>query len=287
MSSHDSWGHDSLAADLARKLMHDGKVWCWLNSTIGAWSGPRPDVMAYRRYSYDQPQIHAYEIKVSRSDLFADLNAEKWRKYLEHCQSVTFAMPSGMATKDEIPSQCGVMFRTGRGWRTERRPTNIGSGCSVQAMAKLLTMHPLRLPPIGNDGRIGGYQMDAIQRVAAERFQAEAGQRFGHALARLARDVAEGKDPAGKAREKAAEIIEEAKTDAQAIIGWLKPLCEDLGVPFNENSLWTLRTELTSRMRAIDIDHRTRMAAEALEAGRRAIEKAQLAMKPVPDRDAA
>src|SRR5690606_3618462 len=110
----------------------------------------------------------------------------------EHCQSVTFAMPHGLATKDEIPAECGVMFRTGRGWRTERRPTNIGSPCSIQAMAKLLTCHPDREPYPGMDK----WQADAERHRCRDKFRQQAGQRFGHALARLATDIAEGRDPA-------------------------------------------------------------------------------------------
>ena len=274
----DVWNHDALAVDLARKLMHDGKVWCWLNSTIGAWSGPRPDVMAYRRYTYDNPQIHAYEIKVSRSDLASDLNSDKWRKYLEHCQSVTFAMPSGLCHKDEISRECGVMFRTGRGWRVERRPHNIGSGCSIQSMAKLLTEHPLRLPPV--DGKyLSDWQRDGLSRLAGDKFQRGAGDKYGQALARLARDVADGVDPAGKAKEQAEKIIADAKAEAESIIGWLAPACEAVGIKLDRNSMLGLRADLAARVRALDTDARCRSATAALEAARREIDRA---LKNVP-----
>lgn len=281
------WTHDGLALDLARKLMHGGKTWCWLNSTIGAWSGPRPDIMSYRRYTYDTPQIHAFEIKVSRSDLLSDLNAGKWRSYLEHCQSVTFAMPHGFATKVDIPAECGVMFRTGRGWRTERRPTSIGTGCSIQSMAKLLTMHPLRLPPSEGDAVLDKWRANDIQQRAADQFRRECGSRFGHALARLAADVALGKDPAGQARDRAVSIIEDAKTQAEHVVGWLGPLCESLNIPFDPRNLWGLRNEVTARLKAVDADHRTKLAAEALAKAREAIELAEIRISPVEQSEAA
>jgi hypothetical protein len=267
MATVHPWGHDALAADLAKRLRNDGKNWTWLNTTIGAWSGPRPDIMAFPRWRYDLPQIHAYEIKVSRSDLLSDLNSEKWRKYLEHCQSVTFVMPHGLATKDEIPSECGVMLRTGRGWRTERRPTFIGGACSIQAMAKLLTCHPAREPYPG----LGKWETDGLARAARDKFQSVAGEKYGHALARLAADIADGHDPAGKAQAKADEIIAEAKAEAERLRKDLAPVLGMLGISEDAQS-WEISRRIREAAQKLDADLRVAQVENALAEVRRTLD---------------
>lgn len=264
----DIWGHDALAADLARRLRDDGKVWTWLNATIGAWSGPRPDIMAFPRYRYDNPQIHAYEIKVSRSDMLSDLNSGKWRKYLEHCQSVTFAMPHGLATKDEIPAECGVMFRTGRGWRTERRPTNIGAACSIQAMAKLLTCHPAREPYPG----LPKWEQDANQQTASAKFLRHAGERYGHALAKLAADMADGKDPAETARALAQGVVDAAKAEANDIRKELSEMLGEFGLPSNADA-WAVRQHMGRLRDTLNSDARHQRVERALEVMDRALRR--------------
>lgn len=270
MATPDVWNHDALAADLARRLRNDGKAWTWLNATLGTWSGPRPDVMAFPRFRYDVPQIHAYEIKVQRSDLLSDLNSEKWRKYLEHCQSVTFAMPSGLATRDEIPAECGVMFRTKRGWRTERRPTNIGAACSTVAMAKLLTCHPTREPYPG----LGKWEEDAEKRRCLERFRADAGERYGRALASLAADIADGKDPAATARERADEILADAKDTAERVLKDLEPVFAVLGLA-PDTPYWTVAQRIREVAQELTRDGRVARAESALAAVRKALEAAE------------
>lgn len=264
------WGHDALAADLARKLRNDGKCWTWLNATIGAWSGPRPDIMAFPRYRYDCPQILAYEIKVSRSDLLSDLNSGKWRKYQEHCQSVTFAMPHGIAKADEIPVECGVMFHTGRGWRTERRATNIGSACSIQAMAKLLTCHPSQEPR----PELPKYEQDGLARHARDRFTRARGNEIGYALARLAADMAEGIDPAKHAREKADKILADAHAEAEELRKQLVPLLSALGLPEKADS-WTVRERVRRAIAELAADEHVSRARNALAEVTRAVERAQ------------
>ena len=261
-----AWGHDALAADLARRLRDDGKAWTWLNATIGAWSGRRPDIMAFPRYRYDVPQIHAYEIKVQRSDLQRDLGAEKWRKYLEHCQSVTFAMPHGLATKDELPSECGVMFRTARGWRTERRPTNIGAACSIQAMAKRLTCHPSREPYPG----LHKYEQDAQLVQARAQFLRSAGVRYGAALARLAAEVADGNDPAEAARTKANELLANARAEADDIRKELSEMLGEFGLSSNADA-WAVRQHMKKMRDTINVDARHQKVQRALEAMEQAL----------------
>lgn len=272
------WGHDNLANDLARRLRDGGKVWTWQNLTVGAWSGPRPDVMAFARWRYDTPQINAYEIKVHRSDLLSDLNSGKWRKYLEHCQSVTFAMPHGLAKKEEIPAECGVMFRTGRGWRTERRPTHLGAACSVQAMAKLLTCHPDREPYPGMDK----WAADAEQARCRDNFRRVAGQRYGHALAGLAAQIADGKDPSAEARTRAEEIVAHAREQAAEIAKEIAPLLELLGLPA-EARAWEIRSAVREAMADLSAEGRVQRAETALNLITRALDSAKSLMQEPVD----
>lgn len=265
------WGHDVLATDLARRLRDGGKFWTWENKAIGAWSGARPDVMAFPRWRYDTPQIHAYEIKVGRGDLLSDLNSDKWRKYLDHCQTVTFAMPHGLAKKEEIPAECGVMFRTGRGWRTERRAQNIGSACSIQAMAKLLSCHPSREPYPG----LSRWEADEEARRCRDKFQREIGARFGQVLARIAADIAEGRDPAAKAQEKAKIIIADAQAEADNIRRHIKPVLDALGIPVGVGE-WEIARHIREAAANLQADTRVRRVESALAAARRALDEVAL-----------
>lgn len=266
-----TWGHDALAGDLARKLRNDGKVWTWNNIAIGAWSGARPDVMAFPRWRYDLPQIHAYEIKVGRGDLISDLNSDKWRKYLEHCQSVTFAFPQGLAKKEEIPAECGVMIRTGRGWRTERRAQNLGTACSIQAMAKLLTCHPAREPYPG----MQKWEADDQQRTARSKFLQAAGHRFGRALASLAADVAEGKDPTAEAQARADQIIDRATNEAKIIRAKLEPVLTALGIP-EGTSEWEVASRIRDAAANLNADARVARVEAALATARKALDQVAL-----------
>lgn len=269
MAADHKWRHDALAVDLARKLRNDGKAWTWLNATIGAWSGPRPDIMAFPRYRYDLPQIHAYEIKVSRADMLSDLNSDKWRKYLEHCQSVTFAMPHGIATKDDIPPECGVMFRTGRGWRTERRARNLGTPCSIQAMAKLLTCHPT----VERDREGWARHESNWAYQARTAFLQKHGSAISSAVAQLAATMAEGKDPAADAREKAAKIIADGRAEADAMLAEIKPLLDFLGIG-PRAGYWTVRNKIEELKCNLQVDSRIARVEHALKSAQDALAKA-------------
>jgi hypothetical protein len=257
-----AWHHDALAADLARHLTKDGKNWVWLNATIGQWSGPRPDVMSFPRYRYDNPTIHAFEVKVSRADLLGDLNKEKWRKYLEHCQSVTFIMPSGLAKPDEIPAECGVMFRSARGWRTERRATYNGQACSIQAMAKLLTEHPW-MRPREADRTVPEWRRDAWNRDLGDRFTRAAGRRLGMEVAKFARAAAEGRDLASLARQKADEQIERARALTEEFRSLLRPMLDELGLPHDADH-FAIRQGVINRVAELQADKRVAAAEQAL-----------------------
>ena len=268
------WKHDALAADLARWLKNGGEHWCWLNSALGEWGGPRPDIMAYRRYRYQTPLLRAYEAKISRADLLSDLRAEKWRSYLEHCISVTFIMPSGLCKKEEIPAECGVMFRTGRGWRTERRPQDIGVSASVVAMAKLLTLHPIRPQP-----ETTHWVAERYRDHAARAFTKEMGDRLGKKAGWYFEQVAKGKDPVEQARAEAEKIKAEAVNDAAAILKDCEPLIAALGLPMSA-SQWQIASAIKQRAKLLSADGQLRAVSAELANVSRALEAAKSALSP-------
>lgn len=266
------WKHDDLAYDLAKWLKAGAEHWVWLNAALGEWSGPRPDIMAYRRYRYAQPAIRAFEAKISRADLLSDLRGEKWKSYLEHCSSVTFIMPHGLCKKDEIPAECGVMFRTGRGWRTERRPQDIGVNASVTAMAKLLTCHPLVMPEV--DEQRLKYRQDGWRTKAANSFVRSMGERFGREVQSYMMMKAEGRDPVARAQEQAEKIVADARRQAEADRASIKPVIEALGLG-SEADTWSIASLIRERAACLSADGQLRHVRNKLAEAQRALSSAE------------
>lgn len=81
------------------------------------WKPCRPDVYSIRHTSvaaYAMPAIH--EVKVRRADLLGDLKKPgKRMAYQALSSQFYYVMPAGMATVDEIPPDCGVLFATESG----------------------------------------------------------------------------------------------------------------------------------------------------------------------------
>lgn len=86
------------------------------------WKLCSPDVYSIR-YSpvptYTEPRIH--EVKVRRADLFSDLrNADKRAAYQALSAAFYYVLPAGLATLDEIPEDCGVLYATAEGFALGR-----------------------------------------------------------------------------------------------------------------------------------------------------------------------
>lgn len=79
----------------------------------------RMDVWVMPR-SWTKPACTAYEIKVSRSDFLQD---EKWPGYLDLCNSLYFACPSGLIQPEELPESVGLVWlsKTGTRLYTKRK----------------------------------------------------------------------------------------------------------------------------------------------------------------------
>lgn len=283
MKGVDPWSHDALAADLGRWLKAGADHWVWLNAALGEWTGARPDVMAYRRFRYNTPIVRAFECKVSRSDLLSDLNKEKWRSYLEHCRSVTFIMPSGLCKKEEIPAECGVMFRSARGWRTERRPQDVGPEATPLVMAKLLTMHPMRVPDGTEPSK---YARETLRRQAGDAFLRDIGSRLGKGASWYFRHLADGTDPVAKARDEADQIVADAREQAKKELASLAPIYEALGVDPAQGE-WALAGAIRTATRRLSVDARLNDAVAHLHSVERAVASALEAINPAVKSEAA
>ncbi len=82
--------------------------------------GARADLLCMRRKLAESPMLIC-EVKVSRSDLMADLRAEKWRAYLK-VAAVAFAAPASLSGILEIPTEAGLILRHGAAWKWARHP---------------------------------------------------------------------------------------------------------------------------------------------------------------------
>ncbi len=113
--------HNQLVHDLADakstiyRELPLGSVWS------GAWSGGDgtkiADVVSVRP-SYTQFCVDIYECKVSRSDFLRDVRDEKYKFYLPHCHRFYYAVESGIAKKEDVPMEAGLLVRGEKGWAT-------------------------------------------------------------------------------------------------------------------------------------------------------------------------
>lgn len=136
----EQWNHDKLAEDLAD---HIGPI-PFLNVFLGSpvnysmasstWVHSNlPDNLREEAITIGEPQradlvkilpsytkftVSIYEIKVSRNDFLSDIRKDKWRGYLPHCNRFYFAVAEGVAKKQDIPEEAGLMIRGKKGWTT-------------------------------------------------------------------------------------------------------------------------------------------------------------------------
>ena len=64
--------------------------------------------------SWMKPNVHGYEIKVSRRDFLAD---NKWHHYLPYCTHFWFAVAPGVCDPSEVPEQVGLCVASTNGTR--------------------------------------------------------------------------------------------------------------------------------------------------------------------------
>lgn len=106
--------HRTLQRELAAWLREAG--WLTFTEIDIPPAGGRVDVVAVKPHAYMTKDLRAYEVKATRSDLLGDLNSEKWRNYHAVFPRVIFALPAGIAKKEDFPREVGIAIRGEHGW---------------------------------------------------------------------------------------------------------------------------------------------------------------------------
>ena len=142
--------HDELAEDLAAAI----GLMPFLNVPLGSVflahnhkDPPRADVVGIKP-SYNRFCLSVYEVKVSRADFLSDIRSEKWKLYLPHCHRFYFAMPQGIARKDEIPDPAGLYVKGPKGWAVIKGAKKLDNEIPVETLKALIfskTRTPARL----------------------------------------------------------------------------------------------------------------------------------------------
>lgn len=96
-----------LKTALAARWEATGRGCCYFEITLPSPSGDlRPDVLAVE-WRYSRLWVHAYEIKISRSDWLRD---NKYERYRDYANTLTLVCPKGVIARDEPPEGIGVMW---------------------------------------------------------------------------------------------------------------------------------------------------------------------------------
>lgn len=110
--------HDELAHDLAQFIQRRYNQPTWENLTMRKC---RPDVFTVTpTFNLNQLRTTTYEVKVSRSDFLGDKKKGKWESYTAFSNYVWFACPEGLINPSEVPTGCGLIWRTRKGWIQKR-----------------------------------------------------------------------------------------------------------------------------------------------------------------------
>lgn len=105
-------------------VRYSGREWMIATEVeLPTRDGGRVDVLAARK-SWSNFELRAHEVKVSRSDFFADVNKGKYRRYLTSCHSVVFVTPKGLVKSSEVPDDAGLMTYDSEKatWRMAKKP---------------------------------------------------------------------------------------------------------------------------------------------------------------------
>lgn len=238
-----SWSHDALQHDLAMHLRLGGKKLVWENIPLGPSGSPRPDVLSMVPYSFAHPEFTAYEIKVSTSDLRADVTYGKWQSYLCAAECVIFALPHGMAKKDDIPKECGLMVRSERGWRTVRKGMRRTFELDHVLALKLISAQPAWR----RTGRKFLNETEGVQvhwrEWARKEALACAGRNLSKDIAEAVRANIEGREQSFVAVKR---LISGAEEQRDKILAECADLLRALGVDPNTPT-WNITTEVRRR----------------------------------------
>lgn len=107
--------------------------------THGAYSSRhRADVYAIKMHEFARKDTRIYEVKTSRADFLNDVNRDKAESYGDYAKRVYYAVPPGIAKKDEIPDGVGLVVLSRNGnWTVQKAPK---PGANIQPSADLLLL---------------------------------------------------------------------------------------------------------------------------------------------------
>lgn len=192
--------------DLAGHLRQPDRL-VWMDLQMGPHGSPRPDVFTLQK-SYVRPIPSAYECKVSVSDFRSDVTSGKWQSYLTLASAVTFCVPKGLVTKEDIPVGCGLMTRSDDSWATIRKATR-------QAVA-LSTEHLLKLLIDGFSNELGAVELRERGYREAKAHN-KLCKKFGDEVALVVRDLQSAKRMIDHYQERGRQKIESAEKEAESI----------------------------------------------------------------------
>jgi hypothetical protein len=127
--------HESLIEGLASHLRAAGRL-VWANIEFPAVVGGRAGAAAHDSSAPCRPDVYSilpslseercapivHEIKVSRSDLMADLaQPDKRERYFRVASRVVYVMPESIAAPDDVPRECGLLLARSAGGFVEVR----------------------------------------------------------------------------------------------------------------------------------------------------------------------
>ena len=228
----DQWKHDDLARDLALHLIHRTGRRAFLDMQLGPAGSPRPDVFTIC-HSYQSPEPISYECKVTRSDLMRDTASGKWAKYLKFSTGVVFAIPKGLATKDEIPRAAGLIVRSENVWRMARRP--IFSPVQIPQFALFKIAFDSRRAEVGREPS----PRSATAWLVAEKLRAE----LGSEIAEILKDTVAARDRIEDLKTYAKKLSEKAESDrvAHQKFLWRQQEAEKVNISADREALARLR----------------------------------------------
>ncbi len=270
-----SWEHDALAADLKAHLSANTRerlIWC--DMQLGPAGSPRPDVYVLPK-SYSRFTPTAYEIKISRSDFQADVNAGKWQKYYAFASAVIFAVPDGLIKTTELPGGAGLIVRKANVWRLAKAP-------KVNALDNLPREAWMKLVMDGLS-RLDAVRPSLNTYVIRERaFKAA----LGDEIAKLAADRESVKwriqneiDQHEKRLEAIRQGNETARRHAdernQIAAREYDRLCDMLDLP-RGTPTWRIPAEIEQRVKALDADQRVRDLVQVIDAAQNSLAAAKL-----------
>lgn len=259
-----AWDHDALAADLKAHLSGNQRerlIWC--DMQLGPAGSPRPDVYALPK-SYSKFTPVAYEVKISRADFQADVNAGKWQKYYAYASAVIFAVPDGLIKTTELPGGAGLIVRKAAVWRLARAP-------KINAIDNLPRDTWMKLVMDGVS-RLEAARPSLNTYVMRERaYKAALGEEIAKLVAdretakwRIEHEIAEHKKRLDAIQEQNRAAQKRADERDRVASAEFEKLCDLFGLP-RRTPTWQISGAIDRAVKSLDADNRVRELVQVIE----------------------